>query len=940
MISYYVDVRVGDDVHGDGTAARPFKTISRVVSELTPGDEIVINDVVIGNNEEFIYEEPGTLVLTGLLNINIRFLKGLGKSRSSVVLKPATVGVTASSVYIENCSNIKIDGATFLSTSPLVPHTSAVKIKNSSDISITNCEIHKDWTVDNSVNTDGELFSAYNSTVTFSKCGFNRLNNSYTNSLSLIGVDGAGEYSLYSIYAKNLTSNNGIFRAVHAKAETRKILIDGLLVNFAQSDLVDHSIGFDVESDDSQIDFLLNAGQFANLGIGIRAINIPNGKASKRIKHCTFYKTSKAIVAYNSFIEAYSCSIHSTAKFSHEYPPGHVNIYSSYGVFAQYYSNVLLVNTILTGLATALYAEEHSHIEAEYIVWNLCDNLKEWNTAASVTAVQYVRRVDPVYENLSEYTYGNFSLANNSPCIDSGKKYGDLFLGLAPDIGAMERSRTLRVDDLPALIARSSRYMTKVPLTNIDVEGMIVQGLDTYDPAVQAGREGSAVKDIAVKPLIGLLTPYTTELELIRDNMSFNNIETMTDDAADALASNLFVYRKAGDVASGIVRLYFEEPKSAVIPAEAEFGGASLKFYSRQEISISSEEMSLNYENGMYYVDVIVEAQAEGTEYNIAARTITTATTPLPSGVVAILNPYPFVGGENRESNQELKDRVATAITVRDLVTKKGITYVIPDTFPFVREIRPIGFRDPEMLRDEILGYHIGGKVDMYIKTAVLAEDSRIIEAAPQIIKINSAEFGNVPIVQITRLELLDPMTLDSLELDIPSNKWSLVVNNPATRFSILEDNQIELHPDYIGTTVKIHYKWVPEIDALQDWVENSDNRVVCADLLVKHFMPCFVDFSVAYYGPEEYPEMETMFRKLIEDLDSTKPLQASDLITICYDLGATYVVTPFTIRAELHNTDGTIVITESDTEIVTERTAHFLPNKITCQYLGVDPND
>lgn len=940
MITFYIDTRVGDDTHGDGSAARPFKTLTHTLPLLEPGNEIAINDALIGNNDDFIHNEPTTVELIGLRDINIRFLKGLGKSSTSVVWKPSTVNSRCASLYMENCSGIKIDGAVFMSTSPLVTHTSAVKIVNCRDITVSNCRIHSGWTVDNSCNIGGELFSASNSTVIFTHCGFNQLNNSYTDHLDLIGVDGSGEYGLYSIYAKNLTSNNGMFRAVHVGPETRKVTIDGLLAYNLQSDLIDHAIGLDIESDESQVEFLLNAGQFSKVDIGVRVSNIPNGKVSKRIKHCTFYKTSKAVVADDSFLEVYSCAIHSTPTFTHEYPPGHVLTFNTYGVFAKNYSNVSVLNTILTGLNTALYAEEHSRITAEYLVWNNCLDLKSQVLNSEINAVQYVRRVDPKYVSIDFSVYGQFSLSDESPCIDSGKRYGDPFLGLAPDIGALERSRSLRIDDLPALVARSSRYIDKVPLTNIDIEGMIVQGLDTYDPEVQAGREGSAIKDIAVKPLTGLLSPYTTELEYIRDGLSFANIDRLSEDAADALASNLFVTRRTGDIASGIVRLYFEAPKATVIPAETEFNGTNLKFYSRQEVTVSAEEMSLNYDNGMYYIDTIAEAQIQGTQYNIPARSITSATTPLPEGVVAILNPYPFVGGENKETNLALKERTATAITVRDLVTKKGIIYVLPDVYKFITEVCPIGFRDPEMLRDEILGYHIGGKVDIYIKTAVLAEDSKVIAVAPRVIKLNSAEFGNVPIIQVTRLELLDPLTEDSLEIDIPLNKWTLLVNNPATRFSVLEDNQIELHPDYIGATIRIHYKWVPEIEALQDWVEESDNRVVCADLLVKHFTPCFIDFSIAYYAPQEYPEMATMIKLLVERVKSTKPLQESDIIDLCYELGVTYIVTPFTMRAEYHPVTGIVEVWESDTEISINRTGHLIPNNITCRYLGVDPKD
>ena len=140
--------------------------------------------------------------------------------------------------------------------------------------------------------------------------------------------------------------------------------------------------------------------------------------------------------------------------------------------------------------------------------------------------------------------------------------------------------------------------------------------------------------------------------------------------------------------------------------------------------------MSLNYDNGLYYMDIPAAAGAEGVLYNIQAGEITKSTMSLPSGVVSVTNPSQFLGGNTSESNTELYNRVKMAITTRDLVTKRSIAYVLTEQFASIKDIVSIGFGDPEMLRDTVMGYHIGGKVDTYIKSGNITTGSMVIEYA------------------------------------------------------------------------------------------------------------------------------------------------------------------------------------------------------------------
>jgi len=940
MARIYIDVKFGSDSAGDGSSARPYATLFHVAPMIGHGDEVIINDSPGESQEEYVYSEPNTVELRDLTNVSIKFLVAPGWTNSRVVWKPATVNGTKASLYIENCADLRIEGATLMSTSTLVDHAYAIRAVNSS-LTVSGCKIHSAWEVDDS--PSGEMFSFEHCNARISSLVSDGYNNSYSNVSSFIAVSGNGDYEIYSCSLKNVTTNNGLYRGLWIKPETRSVIVDGILIHNIECDLVDMAIGIHIDSSETApTNFTINGCQLSTIHIGMLATNIPIGSSTKVFKRSTFYKCRIAMKVVNSAISFYSISSYAgSPTISHEYPPGHTTSYGTYGVFADDYSNVSLVNTIVTSTGTALYSQNSSEIRVEHMVWHDCVALKSTSADGKILAIQFIRRVDPQYEDLYKLPWGFFLLADTSPCIDVGKKYGDLFLGLAPDIGALERSRKLRVGDLPALIARSVRYTERIPLTNIDIEGMIVRGLDTYDPEVKAGREGSAIRDLAVKPLTGLLAPYTTELESIRDQLSFANLENLDEDAADSLASNLFVTRKSGDVSTGVVRVYFEEPVITSIPAEVEFiSQQGYRYYTIQEISLTAEEMSLNFENGLYYIDVLVEAEKVGAEYNIPEGSITRTTSPMPNGVVAILNPNSFSGGDNSETNEELKARIETAITVRDLVTKKGIHFVLPERFTFIDDIRAIGFRDPEMLRDEIFGYHIGGKVDIYVKTSNPAVSDRIIELAPAVIPINMGSFGNVPLLRINSIEVLDPLTQDSIGVTIPKNKWDLVSVNNHTRFSIHEQLELRLHKSFVGATIKVNYTWIPEIRALQDFLLNSSDRVVCADLFAKHFEPSFVSFHMTYYGPAAIPGLDSLLRSFIYTMKSGAALQASDIIDYVHTLGSVHVNNPFMLRAETHTMYGELHVQESEDEVDVGRISAFLPDAITVEYMGPDPRD
>jgi hypothetical protein len=87
---------------------------------------------------------------------------------------------------------------------------------------------------------------------------------------------------------------------------------------------------------------------------------------------------------------------------------------------------------------------------------------------------------------------------------------------------------------------------------------------------------------------------------------------------------------------------------------------------------------------------------------------------------VRVDNPFPFTGGADRETNTQLQARGQDAITVRDLVSGRGILTKLQENFTFIERVFVAGFLDPEQQRDVFEGVHTGGFGDVYIKPASL----------------------------------------------------------------------------------------------------------------------------------------------------------------------------------------------------------------------------
>ncbi len=212
--------------------------------------------------------------------------------------------------------------------------------------------------------------------------------------------------------------------------------------------------------------------------------------------------------------------------------------------------------------------------------------------------------------------------------------------------------------------------------------------------------------------------------------------------------------------------------------------------------------------------------------------------------------------------------------------------------------------------------------------------------------------------IDIIDVNLIDPNTKLSLPIKLKNNSgfgkggfgkggfgrgegadYRLVVNNPNTRFSEYEDSMIELNPAYTGQSFNIRYRYAPEIPIYQRFVEQEEERVLNANLLIRSFHPGYVDVQIKYRvdPSSKTPTSEYLKSKVAEYINSRSsgmPIYASDLIELISKeinskRGTSSVITPIKMKCNIHNKMGDISIIE-DNDVITLLDQDLDPYKAT----------
>lgn len=483
----------------------------------------------------------------------------------------------------------------------------------------------------------------------------------------------------------------------------------------------------------------------------------------------------------------------------------------------------------------------------------------------------------------------------------------------------------------------------------MSVEDQIVARLQEKDPNIDV-RPGTAIYEFFVKPLVSILAPLQSEIDDVKTFLSITNAEDMPAGELDQLAGNFFVTRKEGIRSAVTVRIFVNAASDILLDTGAVATATNGQTFTNTEpFTFSESEIVLNQDGELFFFDVVMVSLEKTEEANIEADEIVSINTLVP-GFDSITNPFPSVGGQREETNEELVERIKTSIALRNLVTERGIGTILPESFEDIFEVRSIGFGDPEMHRDIRVGVHVGGHVDVYLASSEGFTDAEAIFDQSLVDPTEDAEglhitiredpiagipaISNVPIVRVTKVEigsvLGDGTFSPSAEL-VEDEDWTLIVKDaeglPAEaesagqhfRFSIREILDLQVDADHSGNDFRITYEWASFVAPVQAFVEEVAQRVVCADVLAKIFVPAFIDMSlVVTQGPDASTaeEQVTAIEEFIETLRSPSVFELSDIVALLYDLGVDQVDIPTTIISTVIKPDGSAATISSENEI------------------------
>jgi uncharacterized phage protein gp47/JayE len=205
------------------------------------------------------------------------------------------------------------------------------------------------------------------------------------------------------------------------------------------------------------------------------------------------------------------------------------------------------------------------------------------------------------------------------------------------------------------------------------------------------------------------------------------NVQLLIDEQFDKYASNSDLTRKGAVKSTGTVTFYTDIlPTRDILildntvistASDIDLGIGSVNFIVKgtKILSATNTDIYYNPSTKRYEIQSVIEAQTVGSKGNVPAGSITVALNVTPG--LRVINDVPTKYGYDRETNQQLADRIKLAKFEYDSGTEGGYGSTAMDT-PGVIQARVERAGDPLMMRDYHAAdkKHYGGKVDIYIR--------------------------------------------------------------------------------------------------------------------------------------------------------------------------------------------------------------------------------
>jgi len=515
-------------------------------------------------------------------------------------------------------------------------------------------------------------------------------------------------------------------------------------------------------------------------------------------------------------------------------------------------------------------------------------------------------------------------------------------------------------------------------VANVESNRQLLRDLwQSAEPQLDVDR--GALSMLVLNPAATLLEVGRETFRTARKSSSFTALLADSSEAAapmlDELARSYRVTRRSGSIASGRIRLFFNENVPRTIGLSTTFQANGMLFKVRNvETLFSSHEppstlphtQNLRHANDgskLLFADVTVYAQAAGSAGNLVRGTelsLYQSAIPYFARAVAMET---FSGGENDESNDSLVQRMVLGVSAKVLSSRVNMRASLLEKFPDIRDSSVIGAGDPEMTRDKhtIFPVGTGGCVDWYVGTtrqlqsvSTVVEDPLQIDTLPdgRIAYMLDIADNMIPcLYHVTAIQ--DEETLEYYEIQSQTrfaqdNAGLREINTPRIpddvegAFTAWQTTEVRFLARKSVGRVRIDGLCMPGIREIQGWVLHCSQAPVGLDILVKGAIPTTVQFSAVLHTPAGEPADHVMLQNAVADHINRVPfgglLAVSGLVTLLHENipSGSYVTKPV-LFATTYLPDGRILTSQTSDRLVIDFPP-YASNRTTMFYC--DPAD
>lgn len=251
--------------------------------------------------------------------------------------------------------------------------------------------------------------------------------------------------------------------------------------------------------------------------------------------------------------------------------------------------------------------------------------------------------------------------------------------------------------------------------------------------------EGTALRDLCVKAIASVVAFLRADAAQIRQMQSLVTVQAATSgdeealqDAVTGILSNFLIAPKGGTYARGFIIGHSTQQVDIFIPTSIQFTyspGVIFLVDSSDTVFIPASELVpiIDADGSIldYEFKISLVAVATGESYNVDPG-LFSAFDRFNPYVTHVESTEKFSGGAGPETVDQILQRAPTAVSVRNLINDRSIVATLNDNFDDIEAILVIGMGDPEMQRDIVptiapnLKFHVGGNVDIYLRTALV----------------------------------------------------------------------------------------------------------------------------------------------------------------------------------------------------------------------------